>query len=154
MTARLSELHVEKRRISSYADLTKDITKSLYENRVKSVVITDKPLVLLSIVSKDWKRMTRKLQKARSSTLDARKLLELTSDISWMQQVRFSAKARTEDLEIFNTDVLFAAADELLRWVPECGALYVTYPIAPETLHQLTVWMHKESLVVIYEHKP
>lgn len=150
MCARLSELHIEKRQAASCADLAKAIAQSLYEHRVQSVIVTDKPLVLLSMVSKQWKRLERRLQKERASTLDAQKILDLTREIAWMQTRKFSAKADPEALERLEADVTFATIEELLRFVPECQTLYVTCPIAKEQLYMFAAWMPKSGTVVIY----
>jgi hypothetical protein len=84
MCARLSELHRETRRAATCTELAQVIARSLYECRAQSVVMTDKPLVLLSLVSKQWKRLERRLQKERASTLDVQKIQSLTREIAWM----------------------------------------------------------------------
>lgn len=151
MCARLSELHREMRRAASCAELAKDIARSLYEHRTQSVVVTDKPLVLLALVSKQWRRLERRLSKQRASTLDVQKRQGLTREIAWMQTRRFSTNANPEALELLKADVIFAPIEELLRFAPECQALYATCPMTKEQLHMIIAWMPKGGMVVMYE---
>ncbi len=150
MCARLSELQREMRRAATYAELANDIARSLYKHRTQSVVVTDNPLVLLSLVSKQWKRLERRLSKQRASTLDVQKRQGLTREIAWTQTRRFSTNANPEALELLKADVIFATIEKLLRFAPECQALYVTCPIAIEQLYMITAWMPKSGTVVIY----
>lgn len=151
MHARLSELYREKRRAATHAELARDIACCLYEHRTKSAVVTGRPLMLLAIASKQWKRMERRLRKERASTLDIQKGQELTREIAWMQTRKFSTNANPEALELLEADVIFATIEELLHFAPECQALYATCPITKEQLHMITAWMPRSGRIIIYE---
>jgi hypothetical protein len=151
MHARLSELYREKRRATTYIELARDIACCLYERCTKSVVVTDKPLVSLALVSKQWKQMERRLTNERTSMLDVQKIQGLTREIAWIQTRKFSVNADPEAFELLEAGVIFATVKELLRFAPECQALYVTCPISKEQLYMITAWMPRDGRIIIYK---
>lgn len=130
--------------------LSKDLAEEILERGLygKIAIVTDKPVILLSATRKQWLKLTRNMQRERSSTLDAAKVAKLTQQIAWMQSCSFSAKVPDDPLE---AHVTFASADNFSRIPPACRTIYVTYEFEREKLYMLTSWMPKSSLVVIYE---
>lgn len=130
--------------------LSKDLAEEILERGPygKIAIVTDKPVILLSATRKQWLKLTRNMQRERSSTLNAAKIAKLTRQIAWMQACRFSAKAPDDLLE---AHVTFATADDFIQIPPVCQTIYITYEFQREKLHMLTSWMPKSSLVVIYE---
>lgn len=130
--------------------LAKDLADEILERGPygKIAVVTDNPVILLSATKKQWLKLARRKQKERASTLNSLKVSELTQQISWMQSLRFSAKAPDDLLE---AQVTFATAEDFVRVPPECRTVYVAYRFEEAKLHMLTSWMSKGGLVVIYE---
>lgn len=134
---------------SPRGSLSRDIAEEILERSLygKIAVVTDKPVILLSATKKQWLKLMRRAQRDRSSTLDATKVSELTQRISWMQSIRFSAKAPDDLLE---AHVTFATAEDFARIPPICRTLLVSYEFEREKLYMITSWMVKGGLVVIY----
>lgn len=138
-----------EQRYAGSAPISRDLTKHLYTRMrcSKVAIVTDKPTAMLAAVRKQWLEIERKLRRERSSTLDATRILELAHEIAQMQSMRFTAKPPIDEPR---GDVLFATAEDLLAWPPQCKTMYVTCPVELEVLHQITAWMPIHSLVVIY----
>lgn len=128
---------------------TKDICRHLYMRIFcgKVVIVADKPNAFLPALRKQWLKLTRRVQRERSSTLNALRTRELSNTIAKMQGLQFTTKW-PPDIE--SADIYIATVDQLLRWAPECRTLYVTCPVELEHLHMITAWMPKSSVVVIY----
>lgn len=142
-------LYIERRSLNGKALLSWDLAHHIYARGMqgKVVVVTDKPVELLSATKKQWYKLMRQVQRERSSTLNAMRIGELTRQIAWMQNLTFSAKAPDDILE---ADITFAAAEDFVRVPPQCSTIYATYPFAREKLHMLTSWMPKNGVVVEY----
>lgn len=129
---------------------TKDICRHLYMRMLcgKVVIVAEKPNSFLPALRKQWFKLTRRVQRERSSTLNALRTQELSNTIAKMQGLRFTAKwpPHTETADVYITIV-----DQLLQWAPEYRTLYVTCPIELEHLYMVTAWMPKGGLVLIYK---
>lgn len=131
--------------------ISEDLAKDLYTRSLQGnvAIVTDNPIVMLSLVRKQWLKPEWHLRRERSSTLNADKILELTNQIARMQVIRFTAKSpRDEPM----CDVQFATVRDFLVWPPEanCRTLYVTSPITNEQLYLITSWMRESALAVVY----
>lgn len=147
----MNGLSVEHRLKGSSA-ISEDLAKHLCIRAVhgSATVVTDNPVVMLSLVRKQWLKLERHLRRERSSTLNARKILELTDQIARMQAMRFTAKPpRDEPM----SDVQFATIRGFLVWPPEanCRTLYVTSPVTNEQLHIITSWTREGGVVIVYD---
>ena len=142
-------LYTERREINGKNLLSWDLAHHLYlrSSRDKIIVATDKPVELLSATRKQWFKLMRQAMRQRSSTLNAVRSVELSNQISFMQNLRFSAK---EPGDYLDADVTFATADDLIKTAPICRTAYVTCDIGKEKLHMLTSWMPEGGVVVIY----
>lgn len=112
------------------------------------VIVADRPPILLSLIRKEWLKLTRKLQIQRSSTLSAPRILELTHLLGHMQNLRFTAHYSPDD---FSADVYVVTVEQLLSWAPECRTMYITSGVTTEQLHMVTAWMPKGGLVVMLQ---
>ena len=130
--------------------ISQDLAKHLYTRMLcgKVAIVTEKPGTMLAAVRKQWMNVERRIRRERSSTLDARKILELTYQLPRFQTLVFTAK---RPLEEPRADVQFATIEDFLEWPPQCRTLYVACPIKLEQLHMVTSWMPPHSLVVVYE---
>ncbi|HEX7963960.1 MAG TPA: hypothetical protein VF466_05230 [Candidatus Saccharimonadales bacterium] len=138
-----------EQRFAGSAPVSRDLAKHLYTRMMcgKVAVVTDKPASMLAAVRKQWMQIERQLRRERSSTLDATRILELTYEIPRMQSMVFTAKAPIDEPQ---ADVLFATADDFLKWPPQCRTMYVTCAVELEVLYQITAWMAVHGLVVMY----
>ena len=142
-------LYTEQREINGKNLLSWDLAHHLYlrSPHDKVIVATDKPVELLSATRRQWFKLMRQAMRQRSSTLNAVRSIELTNQVSFMQNLRFSAKQPEDYLD---ADVTLATADDLIKTAPICRTAYITYDIGKEKLHMLTSWMPEGSVVVIY----
>jgi len=141
-------LNVEYRQIKANHSLARKLASDLSaQSNGKAVVVTAKPLSMLSAVRKQWIRIEYLTQIERARTLQAAKIIELTAQLRYMRSLRFSAKPPEDQLE---ANITFAAADDLVRVPPTCRTLYVTYDFPKEKLHMMTSWMPRGGIVVIY----
>lgn len=127
---------------------TKDLARHLYTRMScgKVVIVTDKPLPLLSTLRKQWLRLARKVQTERAKTLNATRIYELSHAVSRTHSLRFTVQYPPDE---YPGDVYLATVDQLLRWPPECRTMYVTCDVPREQLHLITAWMGRGGLVVI-----
>jgi hypothetical protein len=142
-------LYTEQRSISGKDTLSWDLAHHMYLRSVheKVIVVTDKPVRLLSATRKQWLKLMRKAMRQRSETLNTIRSVELTNQISYMQNLSFSAKCPVGDLI---ADVTFATAEDFVGVAPVCSTAYVTTRIEKARLHVLTSWMPENGVVVMY----
>lgn len=113
----------------------------------KTVVVCDKPIIIMSVVRKYWLKLSRNLQKERASTLNAEKILQLTYDITHMQHMGFVARPYGEAPR---ADVFFVTPDELSQLPPNCFSLYVLAPLVRSQLEAALPQLPERALVVDY----
>lgn len=126
----------------------KDLARHLYTRMScgKVVIVTDKPVILLSALRKQWLKLARKVQKERASTLNATKIFELTNITARMHGLVFTTRWSPED---YVADVYIATLDQVLSWTPDCRTMYLASKVTTEQAHLATAWMPKGSLVVL-----
>ncbi len=115
----------------------------------KTIVICDKPVILMSVVRKYWLKLARSLQKERSSTLNAEKILQLTHDITHMQHMDFVARAYSD---CPHADVFFLKPNQLDLLPPGCFSAYVLADLTNSQLDYAVAQLPQRSLVVDYSH--
>jgi hypothetical protein len=142
-------LYIEHRSISGKDTLSWDLAHHMYlrSEHDKVIVVTDKPVESLSATRKQWFKLMRKVMRQRSETLNPVRANELTNQITYMQNLRFSAKRPVDDLI---ADVTFATADDFIGVAPVCNTAYVTAEIERAKLYILTSWMPENGVVVMY----
>ena len=113
----------------------------------KTVVVCDKPVIVMSVIRKYWLRLSRSLQKERASTLNAEKILQLTYDITHMQHMGFAARPCDD---VPRADVFFVTPDELTHMPANCFSLYILKPPTAAQLQEATQQLPDRSLVVDY----
>ncbi len=129
--------------------ITADAMRHLHtrQHLGKAVVITDDPIPVLSAARKQWLKISRSLQKQRSSTLNADKILKYTHAVTRMQRMHFTAKSPLERPE---ADIYFLSPDNITVFPLDCWTVYLLsctqMEEVLETLHQLP----EESLTVDY----
>lgn len=128
-----------------------DIMRHLHARQYlgKAVVICEQPVALMAASRKQWLKLTRTIQKQRSSTLNAEKILKYTHTITRMQQQRFTHKPPLDDPE---ADVYFLAPEDCAYMPPHCYSLYVVMPLSASDLKPILKQAPTEALVVDYDH--
>lgn len=136
-------LYTEHRHLRPGVAIAGDLATNIYKNVSlgKIVVVTDRPLIMLASVRKQWVRMMRKVQVERARTLRSDRVAELSEQADRMRELTFSANI-SEDILV--SDVTFADADDMVRTAPDCCFMYVTYDFAKEKLYMMTSWMPKK----------
>lgn len=142
-------IYIEQRAISAVQNLSWDLTHHLYSRPLKGkiVIVAKDPTTLFASFSKQWYRVLCQVERERSSTLDASRILALTQKLASVQRVRFVAK--TPEQEPLG-DVFFMTLDQVLRSPPECRALYATIPLSEEQQETITIQMVAHGLLVCY----
>jgi hypothetical protein len=111
-------------------------------------VVAQDPSELLKQTQKQWTRLTHRAQTARSNTSDAHYLLAFADVITMLQCVHFTTNIQPDDEQQHN--VTFATASQYSAQPPFCKVMYVTYQIPTEQLHQITAWMPRLGVVVVF----
>lgn len=145
----MARFYTERRPIPKATSLSWDLAHHMYMRQLcgKIVVVAESPAILLSAVSKQWRKVIRQTQRERSSTLNAERIRELTQTIMDMQKLRFVANTLHAQAK---GDVFFASPQELLLTPPGCRTLYVTCQVEDAMLAALTSNMPAHSLIVLY----
>ncbi len=127
-----------------------DMMRHLYTRQYlgKTVVVCEQPTSMLSAARKQWLKLSRSLQRQRSSTINADKILKYTHGIVHMQRLRFGSKL---PLEQPNTDVFFLLPDQLQTLPAQCSTVYVTTEVTNAAMKQLLGQLPADALVVDYE---
>lgn len=143
-------LNVERHQLVQGDSLAQALAKHLARNayRGKAVVVTDRPVVLLSAVRKQWLKIERSTWKERAKTANPARIADLTNQYFYMQRVTFTAKPPKDILESW---VTFALADDFVRIAPECSTMYIAYDVPKEKLHMMTSWMPRSGVAVFYD---
>ena len=141
-------LRVERRHIAEGKSLSVDLVRHFSQRHGQAIVVTDKPVILMSSMRKQWLKLERKLEIERARSLDSGYVNAIRDRISYMQGVRFSAKPPGDML---SADITFATADDFVATSSMCQTVYVTYEFMPVKLHMLTSWMPRSGLIVIYD---
>lgn len=144
-------LYIEKRALSDNRSLSWDLAQHLsvrYEQ--STAIIADRPAILLASVSKQWRKIIRQIQRARSGTLNATLIYELTQHLAAAQRLQMT----TETLEATSstgTSAHFLTLDQALAQPPICQTLYCTVTITEESLQKITASLPVGALVVVFE---
>lgn len=128
-----------------------DIMRHLHtrQHLGKVTVITEQPAALLAASRKQWLKLARTIQKQRSSTLNADKILKYTHTITHMQHMRFTAKTALQDPE---ADVYFLDTETCKTMPLHCYSIYFTTAIMSDTARAMLEQLPSESLMIDYQH--
>jgi len=113
----------------------------------KAVVVCEQPAIALSTARKQWLKLSRALQRQRSSTLNADKILKYTHTITRMQRMHFTTKT---PLERPDGEVYFLRPEELTTMPAHCWTVYVLCPLKPRLISQSLEQLPVETLIVDY----
>ncbi|HSX28467.1 MAG TPA: hypothetical protein VLF60_03400 [Candidatus Saccharimonadales bacterium] len=126
-------IYVERRDLatSGMTELAADMVLHMYARRFPdyTIVVAAEPFLLLRVVRKQWLKLLRTVQRERSKTLNARRIAQLSQDITRMQELRFATK--TPDEEPL-ASVFFIKERQLSEMLPPISTCY----ISPEMNHE------------------
>lgn len=127
-----------------------DIMRHLHarQHLGKAVIICDQPIPMLAAARKQWLKLTRTIQRQRSSTLNADKILKYTHTITHMQHLRFTHKKPLDDPE---ADIYFIEPDECDLMPAHCYTIYMMTSLGTEAIRPLIEQIPAEALIVDYE---
>jgi hypothetical protein len=128
-----------------------DIMRHLHtrQHLGKVVVICEQPAPMLAAARKQWLKLARTIQKQRSSTLNADKILKYTHTITHMQHMRFTAKEAMQDPE---ADVYFLDKTTCDTMPLHCYTIYFTTELSDDAARHTLEQLPSESLMVDYHH--
>lgn len=116
-----------------------------------TVIVTDRPAVLLSVVRKRWVKITREVICQRASTLDPQKKAGLAQEIEHLQSCRFTVKS----FEHFPTADCFFVSPAQLDKLPPCyPTLYLTTWLSADNLLGVARNLPLSGLIVAYSEWP
>ncbi|HZM63500.1 MAG TPA: hypothetical protein VFB59_00015 [Candidatus Saccharimonadales bacterium] len=146
------KLYFEQRAVSGPGNtegIAADMMRHLYTRQYlgKTLVVCEQPVALLSTARKQWLKLSRSLQRQRSSTINADKILKYTHGIAHMQRLRFAPKP---PLEHPNTDVFFLIPEQLQPFPAQCISLYLTCPLDEKLAKQILDSLPADALIVDY----
>jgi hypothetical protein len=141
-------LYCEHRRLN-HGTLSHDLARHMLTQveRGKVAIVTDRPVVLMSAVRKQWMKIVRQFERERSSTLAKRKE-ELVLDLERLRSVTFTATSPLEDPQ---ANISFGTTEDFLQAPPTCRTLYIVCTVEKHEQHMLASWMPPRGLVVVYE---
>jgi hypothetical protein len=145
-------LYIEKRKLQGGKSLSWDLAQHLstrYEHG--AVIIADNPAVLLASVSKQWQRIIRQMQRARSGTLDATLIYELTQRLSGIQRTRMTRQPPSHPPEVDDKNVYFLTREQALACLPTCRTFYCTVLLTDQDIEKLAINLPAGAVLIIYE---
>lgn len=127
-----------------------DIMRHLHVRQYlgKSIVICDNSFSALRNARKQWLKLSRIIQKQRSSTVNVDKILRHTYTITHMQHMQFSAKS---PIEAPDTHVFFCTPDSLPNILPaNTFTVYITTQLNKHVAEKIIEQLPSNALLVDY----
>lgn len=130
-------------------NLAADMMRHLHTRQYlgKTVVLCERPAILLPNAHKQWLKLSRTIQHQRANTLNADKILKYTHTITHMQHMRFTTRS---PLEAPEADVYFMASSSFDDLPTQCFNTYITATVRGQTATTLLAQLPEGALVVDY----
>lgn len=143
--------YFEIRHATSNAHIAADLAQHLQtrQHLGKTIVVCDKPIILMSIVRKHWFKQARALQKERAGTINAEKILRLTHLITHMHRMSFVAKTPEQQPHAHAYFITTEQARSLLMPI-NTYSLYLTVLVDRQWLAPLLAQLPMDTLAVDY----
>jgi len=131
--------------------LAADFTRHIYTRQHLGpvAIVSNRPLDYLGPARKQWLKLSRTLQKQRSGTLNADKILKYTHTITRMQHARFTIKSPLDQPE---GDIYFLSPTQLAIMPLHCFSVYLLDVIDMGTAKQMVHQLPAGALIVDYNH--
>jgi hypothetical protein len=150
--AHMARCYVELRKSAARGtdSIAADVMRHLHarQHLGKAVVITDAKIPILSACRKQWLKLSRMIQKQRSSTLNADKILKYTHMITHMQHMHFTSKTPMEQPA---ADVYFLHPSQVAIMPIHCWTVYVLADVPEAAAADMLRLLPSEALIVEYE---
>lgn len=120
----------ERRVVLEPAALTANITRHMYMSSMIGlvVVIIDRPRIMLSVLRKQWAKLTREVHRCRAGSADAENIIIYSSEMLRMHTLRFSCESADTV-----ADIIILDPSELADVPKRCRTLYIcSNTVAPE----------------------
>ncbi|HSX33969.1 MAG TPA: hypothetical protein VLF91_06555 [Candidatus Saccharimonadales bacterium] len=113
----------------------------------KALILCEQPMVSLSAARKQWLKLTRAVQRQRSCTLNADKILKYTHTIAHMQRLRFTTKPPLDEP---GSDVYFLTPQLAAVLPAQCWTVYALCEPPLELARRISEQLPDKALVVDY----
>ena len=113
----------------------------------RTLIVCDKPATTIGVIRKYWLKLARGLQRERSSTLNAERILQLTHDITHMHHMEFVTKPFYINP---HADVYFVRPDQIDQVPTRCFNLYILDAPTEGRLIDAISQLADRSLVIDY----
>jgi hypothetical protein len=129
--------------------LSHDLARHLLTQveRGKVAIVTNRPVVTMSALRKQWIKIIRQFERERSSILPGSRE-EIEIELERLRGISFTAVSPLEDPQ---ADVNLGTAQDFLKAPPTCRTLYIVCAVEKHEQYMLASWMPPRGLVVIYE---
>lgn len=104
------------------AEIKVDVSLHLFTRAMvgRCIIIADKPIEFLSVLRKQWKKITKLLYLERARTLDTWKRLAIQEALDRLEGTTFSASTRS-----MNAEVIVASPNSVHLFNPPYSTLYI-----------------------------
>ncbi len=136
-------------RQTNHQSLAADIAQHMQcrQNLGKVIIIGDRPSILMGTVRKQWYKLVRAVQKERSGTINAEKILRLTHTITHMHRMEFTTKIPS----CFpNGHVFFITPDQIDIFPINTYSVYLTCALDKACMQHVIKQMPIDGLLVDY----
>jgi hypothetical protein len=143
--------YFEQAKVSGMQNIARDIAHRLHmRHRLGGTeyILAQQPHDLLALIQKHWHKMMRQALAKRAATDDSNteKLVELSRQITYMQNLQFSENPwETPDARVF-----ILTLEAVIDFPPNCCAIYLTTPVNNALLGKITSRMDTTRLIVQY----
>lgn len=129
--------------------LAADVMRHLHTRQHigKAVVMCEQPMTALAAARKQWLKLSRIIQKQRSSTLNADKILKYTHTITHMQHMHFTSKTPLEEPD---ADVYFLDQTNYATMPVHCYSVYFSISVPLENARDMIEQLPAEALIIDY----
>ncbi len=142
--------YFEQAKIFGIQNIAGDIAHRLYmRHRLggREYIITDQPTQLLTLIQKRWTRLTHQALKKRRSATDTEQLIELSRQITYMQNLCFTEQPFDEP----DTAIIATTYTSAITYPPICRTMYIAATLEDTQIRALTNLMPTPSQVVVYD---
>lgn len=141
------EWYIDIRKLSSTEQISLDLSRHLPRRAAAGMVaiISDRPMVWISVVRKRWSTIIREVERQYASTLQQDKKRGLLKELDHLRSCRFDLAVKQTAL----TRVVFASFDQLPAQ-SQFSTIYVTCPLAYHQLKQVVGHLTAGGFLVTY----
>jgi uracil DNA glycosylase len=143
------DIETENRAIPGRIALSWDLIHHIFHHRLdEAVVITEKPVALMSASRKQWFKLLRQVQKERASTLDVQRIQELDKTVLFLNSRVFTLK---QSQAASQKSIFYRSFEEFVLSPLKCDILYVTHSINTQELEKLTKSISQRGRMILYD---